>query len=819
MVAPSILAAAAILVVTIVLVCGGEEEHAVDSLLQLLPRNADTFTLLDLEEVRDERLDDLEDQIATHFDTDQLYEWGIDLDDIDALLLSDLDNADALTVLQGIFSTEDVADALDDAGYRDDVYRDIEIWVERRSNTAVALVAEDTIIIGEGERVEDSIDAFIGATRSIEQEDDVSEIVDSLGDALTYSVEENSDYRGCRRWARGVRAESGELVAVFIFAFRDEETASDADRDIDDDLEELGFEPTTDLYGSLVTATFPVEEEEFRLNRSAVLDFTSREGEEPPVEQRPAPAAPRVADDHSDIIAGATRISVGDRLNGDIEHEGDVDLFSFRARSGYYYTIRVRHGTNPDTILTLLDSDGRFITEDDDSGGDGEPWLEWAAPSSGIYYVEVRGFDGDATGTYRIEVDESDPEPVPAPTAAPAPPRVADDHSDIIAGATRISLGDTLNGDIEHEGDIDLFSFRARSGYYYTIRVHHGTNPDTILTLLDSDGRLITEDDDSGGDGEPRLEWAAPSTGNYYVEVRGFDGDATGTYRIELDELDPEPVPAPQPTLAPTPTAAPVPAATSAAPTPTAAPVPAATSAPAATPAPKADPDPTATPFVVVHEVVIDVPVEVRVVQTVIVDVPVEVRVVQTAVVDIHVEVRVVQTVVVEKQVEVIKVIEKCASSRPSDGTPTQTPTPVPPPTPSPTPVPPPLPTPSPTPVPIPTTTPSPTPLPTPTPTPVRPTATPVPTLTPTVTPTPYPTHWPTPIVVEKVVYREVPVEVVIVAVVEREIPVEVIEIVVIQREVPIEIVEIVVVEKEIVVEKVIIREVVCPTPSPNSGT
>ena len=535
----------------------GDEARSVDSLLQVLPRNADTFTLLDLEEVRDERLDELEVQVAALFDSDRLYEWGIDLDDIDALLLSDLDNADALTVLQGIFSTEDVADALDDAGYRDDVYRDIEIWVERRSDIAVALVAEDTIIIGEGERVEDSIDAFIGATRSIEQEDDVSEIVDSLGDAPAYSVTENCDYRGCRRWARGVRLESGELVAVFIFAFRDEETASDAERDIDDDLEERGFEPSIDLDGSLVTVTLPVEEEEFRLNRSAVLDFTSREGEEPPVEQRPAPAA----DDHSDAIAGATRISVGDRLNGDIEHEGDVDLFSFRARSGYYYTIRVRHGTNPDTILTLLDSDGRFITEDDDSGGDGEPWLEWAAPSSAIYYVEVRGFAGGDIGTYRIEMGESDPEPTPAPqpTLAPAPTtvpaRAADDHADGISGATRISVGDGLNGDIEREGDVDLFSFRAQSGYNYTIRVRHGANPDTILTLLDSDGRLITEDDDSGGDGEPRLEWAAPSTGNYYVEVRGFDGDATGTYRIDLDESDPEPVPAPTAAPAPPPVA------------------------------------------------------------------------------------------------------------------------------------------------------------------------------------------------------------------------------------------------------------------------
>ena len=578
----------------------GEEARSVDSLLQLLPRNADTFTLLDLEAVRDERQDELEVQVSALFDSERLYQWGIDLDDVQTLLLSDPDESDALTVLQGIFRTDDVADALDAAGFRDDVYRDIEIWVDQRSDTAVALVAENTIVVGEGERVEDSIDAFIGATRSIEQEDDVSEIVDSLGEAPAYSVEENCDYRGCRRWARGVRAESGELVAVFTFAFRDEETASDAERDIDDDLEERGFEPSIDLDGSLVTVTLPVEEEEFRLNRSAVLEFTSGEGEEPPVEPRPAPAAPRAADDHADDITGATRIQVGDRLNGDIEHGGDVDLFSFRAQSGYIYSIRVRHGTNPDTILALLDSDGRFIAEDDDSGGDGEPWLEWAAPSSGIYYVEVRGFDSDATGTYRIEIDESDPEPTPAPqttaataptsvptaspastaapapkaesapaatptpqpTPTPAPPQPtptpqptlapapdADDHADDISGATRISVGENLDGDIAHGDDIDLFSFRAQSGYHYTIRVRHGTNSDTYLVLYDAEGRYLTEDIDSWGDGEPRLEWTAPSAGIYYVAVMAANVGATGTYRIELYESAPPAGPPPPPVL------------------------------------------------------------------------------------------------------------------------------------------------------------------------------------------------------------------------------------------------------------------------------
>ena len=190
----------------------------------------------------------------------------------------------------------------------------------------------------------------------------------------------------------------------------------------------------------------------------------------------------------------------------------------------------------------------------------------------------VRGFDSDATGTYRIEIDESDPEPTPAPqttaapaptavptaapasTAAPAPKsesaptatptpqptpapqstlapaRAVDDHADYITGATSISVGEARGGEIENSDDVDFFVFRTQKDHRYTIRIRHGTNPDTYLVLYDAEGRNLTEDFDSGGDGEPWLEWAAPSSGVYYVAVRGFNSDATGTYRIEFYE-------------------------------------------------------------------------------------------------------------------------------------------------------------------------------------------------------------------------------------------------------------------------------------------
>ena len=219
-----------------------------------------------------------------------------------------------------------------------------------------------------------------------------------------------------------------------------------------------------------------------------------------------------------------------------------------------YYTFAL--GSQLEVILTLESDDadaylylregparsGQPVHENNDYGTGTDSRIV-VKLDAGIYTVEATTNSAGRTGSFTLTIDVRRSTPEQPTTPEKAPPRIVDDHGDDIPDATYVSLGDTLNGDIEHEGDVDLFSFRAQSGYYYAIRVRHGTNPDTILTLLDSDGRFITEDDDSGGDGEPWLEWAAPSSGIYYVEVRGFDSDATGTYRIEIDESDPESTP------------------------------------------------------------------------------------------------------------------------------------------------------------------------------------------------------------------------------------------------------------------------------------
>ena len=83
------------------------------------------------------------------------------------------------------------------------------------------------------------------------------------------------------------------------------------------------------------------------------------------------------------------------------------------------------------------------LVEDDDSGEDAAARLEWVAPSSDTYYIEVSGFSG-MLGTYQLSLSDLGAQP-------------PDDHGDDRSGATRIRDGEFLDGDIERDGDRDFF--------------------------------------------------------------------------------------------------------------------------------------------------------------------------------------------------------------------------------------------------------------------------------------------------------------------------------------------------------------------------
>ncbi len=268
------LAVMAALGVALVLACGfigggsdggnGGEVPSVESLLQLLPRDAEAFTYADLDELRDERLEDIEEQLADLAGEERLDDWGIDLDDAESLLIADLDSRDALVLLRGQFVPEDIEDALDDEGLRDGDYLGVPIWSERDGGAAVALVGEDVVLIGQENLIEESIDAFLGDARSNRMMRP-GDLLEALEDSLIYSVSEECSFRGCIRQGSAIKEEYGDFLAVSVYLYRSDDAAADAGWDIENYLEEeFGDDIIVEADGRLVLATLVAETEEER---------------------------------------------------------------------------------------------------------------------------------------------------------------------------------------------------------------------------------------------------------------------------------------------------------------------------------------------------------------------------------------------------------------------------------------------------------------------------------------------------------------------------------------------------------------------------
>ena len=146
--------------------------------------------------------------------------------------------------------------------------------------------------------------------------------------------------------------------------------------------------------------------------------------------------------------------------------------------------------------------------------------------------AESSGDQRERTGSFFQRRSSQEPAVAPEPTAPPAAflPTAApalrgfngrDDHGNDIDGATALSTRGSESGNLEAQGDRDVFSFRADRGSRYVIEARLLSHPDTVMELLDRNRNRIESDDDGGNYGGSLIEWAAPDDGTY---LRGCEG-------------------------------------------------------------------------------------------------------------------------------------------------------------------------------------------------------------------------------------------------------------------------------------------------------
>ncbi len=205
-------------------------------------------------------------------------------------------------------------------------------------------------------------------------------------------------------------------------------------------------------------------------------------------------------------------LTYGSTVEGEVT-DIDTGIWTFSGTAGDAVTLKVTSDT--DTELTLLDPTGAMLTYDDDSGGNYNPLLSAVPlPTSGVYTVEVSSSLGDS-GTFTLTLDK----------AKIVPP-------------TPIKYGATVTGVLK-EPQGDRWSFMGHKGDIVSVKLD--AEFDNQLELRDSANEVLTQDDDSGGNGNAAIAgFALPKDGIYTLVARAYDvaSISNGAYTLTLNTID-----------------------------------------------------------------------------------------------------------------------------------------------------------------------------------------------------------------------------------------------------------------------------------------
>jgi hypothetical protein len=105
-------------------------------------------------------------------------------------------------------------------------------------------------------------------------------------------------------------------------------------------------------------------------------------------------------------------IAVGAPLNGVLEAKNDHDWYAVKLVAGTRYRITLDgiafsdYVELEDPYIYLRDSSGNLLRQDDDGGPGRNSFLNWIAPSSGLYFLDVGAWNEDYVGGYRLAISE-----------------------------------------------------------------------------------------------------------------------------------------------------------------------------------------------------------------------------------------------------------------------------------------------------------------------------------------------------------------------------------------------------------------------------
>lgn len=217
------------------------------------------------------------------------------------------------------------------------------------------------------------------------------------------------------------------------------------------------------------------------------------------------------------------RIAVGGQVTASLDYAGDKDWYRITLEAGQSYRFGLTSsGDTPvdDPYVSIHNAAGEELAADDDGGEGLNSYLEFTAPSSGVYYVEARGFSEEAQGGYTLSAQAGD---IPSDTT-----------TDVSLSAE----GDYREGNLGSAGDTDWYRIQLAEGQAVRIGLSSAEGEDALgdplVTVHGPDGAELAGDDDGGEGLNSWLEFQAPSAGAYYISAQAFGGESTGRYVVSV---------------------------------------------------------------------------------------------------------------------------------------------------------------------------------------------------------------------------------------------------------------------------------------------
>ena len=225
-------------------------------------------------------------------------------------------------------------------------------------------------------------------------------------------------------------------------------------------------------------------------------------------------------DDYANNTTTTGRLNVGGSITGNLETRGDRDWFRVELQAGTEYQFNLNGNTLSDTYLRLLDSNGNLVTYNDDANGSRNSQIVFTANTSGTFYLSAGSFYDWYRGTYTLSSTV-----------------LSDDYANNTTTTGRLNVDGSITGNLETRGDRDWFRVELQAGTEYQFNLNGNTLSDTYLRLLDSNGNLVTENDDANGSYNSQIVFRANTSGTFYLSAGSFSDWYRGTYTLSSTVL------------------------------------------------------------------------------------------------------------------------------------------------------------------------------------------------------------------------------------------------------------------------------------------